>query len=826
MNGTNGTAPAAPAPVTGPDWPTRPKRAFELDAAVYLESVNTRLTALQNDRDRAEWLDARLVRYAKYRGWITEEKTTPWEGAADVQPPLLQIAELRTNAGLHNALMATRPLLQAKASAGRPDFVAREEKITALLDAQLFTDPGPARAERVFGDYTSNFLQDGNAVGYTPWVRDIRTRTAYLYRPPVPPGMDADAYLIGILQSALPGFDEASIERDPDKVNVYTARFSQSKERPPDEATITVYRDEDGYLQIELARPVTLYDGPVMLNLAIEDVYIPSRVENLQPPSDANPKGAPYVFVKLEYGLDQVRRHQADGKFNFCTDETLTALESHLRGTAGTQPFAPDADALPAQKAAMEGVSESTPPVTDDADLVHLRQPTLLCFDRWTVKGETEDILAVVALDESLKATHLLEARCLSELYPGDRPWRPFGEACCIPVPGRYYGISLLELGEHLHDYIKGLLDQAADAHAITGIPFFFYSATAKLSQEVMRLQPGEGIPAPGDPRATIYFPNIPARDQQYTFQALTFALQLFERLLMIGDLQLGRVPTGKASALRTVGTTMALLQQGDVRADQLLLRLFSGLQQIAGHFHRMNRHLLPPGKEIRRVGWDGDRAQAYLTFEQGATDVDLDMDFEFRPDFLMANPQVLAATLQTALAVIATPLGFQTGIVGPDQFYRLVRDYCKAARLDYKQYLQRPAGEPGEPITAEDAIGSLVNGKLPVGPPLEGPEAHMQKLIEFHASDAFGVLTPDRVELFKAYWLTTSDRLKKSRLAQAAAQTQEALAQTIGQSASGSSGAETSVQEPDATAQTPGAAEMAAPAPSAADSGGQGAGY
>jgi hypothetical protein len=812
-------------PAAPPAWPTKPKRPFALDADKYLASVNARLTALRDDRDRSDWIDARLVRYAKYRGWIDENEKDrgPWAGSADVQVPVLQIAELRTNAGLHNAIMATRPLLQAKASTGRPDNVAREEKITALLDAQLFTDPGPARAERVLGDYTSNFLQDGNAVAYTPWVRDERVRTAYVYRPPVPMGMDRDEYLISILQKVLPGFDEPSLTRDPEKVHVYTAEFRTSQETPVQDVTITVYQDADGFLEIQLKRPVTLYDGPVMLNLAIEDCYIPSRSENLQPPSDANPKGAPYVFVALDYGLDQVRRHQADGKFNFCSAEDLATLEAALRGTGGTTIPRDGADALKVQKDTYEGITPTTTPVTEDPDLVHLSQPTLLCFDRWDVGGETEDILTVLALDTSDQATHILEARCLAELYPGDRPWRPLAEAACIPVPGRYYAIGLLELGEHLHDYIKGLLDQAADVHAIAGIPFFFYSATAKLSQDVMRIAPGEGIPVPGDPRATIYFPNMPQKDQTYTFQALTFALQLFERLLMIGDLQLGRVPTGKASALRTVGTTMALLQQGDVRADQLLLRLFSGLQQVAGHFHRLNRHLLPPGKEIRRVGWDGDRSQAYLTFEQGHTEIDLDMDFEFRPDFLMANPQVLAATLQTALAVIATPLGFETGIVGPEQFYRLVRDYCKAAKLDYQQYLQRPMGEPGEPITAEEAVMSLINGKLPFGPPLEGPEAHMQKLLEFHQSDAFGALTEDRTQLYLAYWQKTNERLQRAKLSQAAAKTQEALAQTQVSSGPGASGAETSVQEPEATTQTPGAAEQAAPAPSA---GGQEGGY
>jgi hypothetical protein len=56
--------------------------------------------------------------------------------------------------------------------------------------------------------------------------------------------------------------------------------------------------------------------------------------------------------------------------------------------------------------------------------------------------------------------------------------------------------------------------------------------------------------------------------------------------------------------------------------------------------------------------------------------------------------------------------------------------------------------------------------------------------------------------------------------LSSAAASAQESLAQTLAVSGPGSSGAETSVQEPELTSQMPGAASEAAPAPSAAAEG------
>jgi hypothetical protein len=754
----------APAPIRFPK-----RRGLKVDAAAVVDSVLQRVEAIRQDMDRTDWMNARLQRYAKYRGWL-QEKTWPWAGAANVHPPLLQAAELRQNAGLANVLTTQRPLVSAQET--QEVNKERAQTITDLLDTQLFLDPGPGRAERRMADYVSAFLQDGNAVAYTPWVRDERTVTRMVYLPPI--AGDHDAAVQDWIDRTYP--DTETVVLVDQVENRFILEATPPDGGPSHQITITAYSTARDGLELEITEPTVQFDGPVMLPLAISSVYVPTRTDNLQPPSPANPSGAPYVAVEWSYPLDWIRRAKRDGTLNQLDADGLKAIEAWAKGQAGSpKNDHPDRDALETQKDEMEGRTHESPPDTDDANLGIQNIPCFLVFDQWalTEDGDLEDVVWVVQEETRV----LLDARRLTERWPATRPYRPFGEAVCLPVPGRYYGISLLELGEHLYDMIKGTLDQSYDANSIASLPFFFYSATAKLPADRMRLGPGEGFPVPGDPKAAVYFPAIPQRDQSTALQFVGLFTQYLEKTMQIGDLQFGRVPTGKASALRTVGTTQALLQQGDVRADQMLLRLFEGIRQIALNFHRMNRHLLPPQKEIRRLGWAGEAGQAYGHVR--VEDIDADTDFEFRPDFMLSNKANQAAALQEIMQVLVSPLAMQMGAVGKEQFRRLIQDFVRAKSQDPRRYVAPPGPDATAPaILATEAINMLIAGQRPEGPPLEGLEAHLKTMTEFFNSDAFAALAPHGLLLFKEYMASLVQQQQQQSMLQAAGQFQQSMMQ------------------------------------------------
>ena len=773
-----------PQELTRPRFPLRPRRRVTIDADDVVGSVLTRAHEIDQDLNRSHWLEARLQRYAKLRGWLPE-KSWPWASCSNVHVPILMTSDLRANAGLHNVVMTLRPLLSAKAQSR--SGVEREEKITQVVDYQLFLEPGPEIAERRLGDFITGGLQDGNGVAYTPWVRDERHVTETRVAPAIPPEASPSEYLDAEFRRLLPGLQRIEFDGDSDHRFIVT----YGERGRPREATVKVFEGEDGALEIVVRREATTYDGPVALPLPIESVLVPTRCTNLQAPSEANPTGAPYVFLRWRYRLDDVRRLRA-GAFNWLDAEGLAKVVAAARAGAGLAAAAPDRpEALQEQKDTIEGREHREAPDDYDEALGHLPVTMLLCFDRWDVDGDglAEDVFWVVAED----ARVLCEARLLTERWPALKPYRPLAEWCPIPTKDRWYGISLLELGESLYDLIKGTFDQAFDAWTVGNIPFFFYGAGSKLATDVLSVAPGQGIPVPGNPRETILFPNLPQRDQSGALGIIGLAMRFYESLMAQGQLQSGQVPTGKASALRTFGTTMALLQQGDVRADQMLIRLFQGLAQIALNFHRMNRRLLPPDKEIRKVGWDGPAALGYQTIKT-AEDIDAEAAFDFKPEFLNSNPAVLRESLQLLMGVVIQPLAFQLGGSNARTLDRLIRDFIRALRLDPKRYWDEPAPEALPPVLAEEAIERLTRGQEITAVPLEGAAKHLAKLQAWAASDAFGLLPPEHVALAKTWVEQVAGRAQQERLAAAAAQFQQALQQSSG----GAAGVPTTVREPE----------------------------
>lgn len=75
--------------------------------------------------------------------------------------------------------------------------------------------------------------------------------------------------------------------------------------------------------------------------------------------------------------------------------------------------------------------------------------------------------------------------------------------------------------------------------------------------------------------------------------------------------------------------------------------------------------------------------------------------------------------------------------------------------------------------------ISMILGGETPMGTPLEGATAHIQKLSEFMVSDKFGLLAPDQIGVFRAWLHQVGALMAQERQAQAAAQMQQALLQS-----------------------------------------------
>lgn len=713
---------------------------------------------VKDQQERGDEIEARLQRYAKFRMW-REGKDWPWEGATDSAIPDMMTASMRMQDTLHNAVMSSRPPIMAKAQ--HKSYEEKTEKVTNLIDFQLFEEqPG----EDIVGQLADDFVNEGLFTAYTPWITETRRVREIKVYDPLPEDMRPVDHFLQIVQGFFP---RAEITPTGDGWD-FKVQTGQKR------AKASFYTKDDGRLELDLEREVEVFNGPRAIRKDLQDVLHPARCENLQIRSPSNPMGAQHVIVRDYPTIDEIKRLATPDEhgrkhYDLITEDQLKDLENLRMDTAYQQ--------REEQKDVMQGhIEQKDSPKGAES---HHTVTRLRCYDSMDINGDGLDEDSVVVMILENKA--ICRAHYLSEEFPSDPPRRPFAEGQLFPVPGRRLGIGMLEMMEGLHDLSKQFFDQGGDAGTLANAPFGFYRAASNMRPEVIRMWPGEMYPLT-DPKNDVHFPTLGNPNQAFTFNMLTYLNQIQERLTTIGDLQVGRVPQGKASALRTVAGMQTVLAQGDARPERVLRRFFMGLTQIFQNFHSLNEVLLPPRKQFVMLGPNVQPGQNPYEIVESATQIKGKFRFTFSANVLNTSKEALQASLQDLMTAYISPLAIQLGIIKPDGVYRLLRDWGRSKGPDPDKYLSPPAsGAQEPPIDAETAILAIIEGVLPQGSPMEGTQEHMQKLMDWMQSEQFGYLEPQHVPLFRAYLQQVQQLFAQEQAAMALANAAQTFGKEVG---------------------------------------------
>ncbi|MDZ4347035.1 MAG: hypothetical protein U1E51_31880 [Candidatus Binatia bacterium] len=742
----------------------RRKRSLKIDHEAVATSVIERLD--KGLIARFDFMQIRLDRYAKLRGWLPT-KNWPFVDCSNFWVPVIATASLRIRAALYNATIGMRPTIISKARQRQNQ--KKQDRIDRLLDYQVYVE---ASGESRFDDFITNFVDDFCAIAKVSWVRDEQNYHQIKVLPEGQSGIPQELQSLLALRELFPS-DAVAIPKGKDYDHWEVTYQEGSKEKV---ALVEFYDRNDGKLEACITSKQTVYDGPIIEVEDLEDIVFPLRCANLQPQSASNPRGAAWVFRLCTTTMDQIRRRKKDGVYDLLTAEDLQAISTTKRSTA-TGATLREEDKAKQQKDELEGMQAVQYPNRDD-DVVDLVE----AYDRWDVDGDglEEDVIFTIAR-ESKK---LMRARLLSEVHPGLPIMRPFAHKSFIGVPNRVLGISLPEILESIQDMTKIIMDQNIDYGTIRNAPMFFYRAMSGMKPEVIRFTPGEGYPL-DNPQQDVNITQWGNSDNSWFFQMIAVLQGCGERLTMIGDIQLGRIPQGKSSALRTAGTTMALMQQGDVRGEQILRRLLHGVSQIYAIVHRLNQHFLPDDKEFRVIGMPNPGEEEYQS--ASIKDINAEVDFDFKATLLNTNRQALRQTLTEAMQVIMSPLAVQMGLLSQEKAYNLLEDYVKAGDLDPQRYVTKTSPEVDQPrILAEEAISTILSGEMPQGLPLETPEEHYQKLLAFQQQETERsqsgerpfLSTPQQIAAFHAWLIqilqVARQQQQKQQMIQAAAQFQQ----------------------------------------------------
>ena len=680
--------------------------------------------------NRSEERDRRLQRYAKYRMW-TEGKDWPWAGSSDIALPDMMTGSLRVQDTLHNAVLSARPVVTSLAL--READAKKQDTVDRLIDHQVFNE---FDGEGLVGDLIESFVNDGTYFVYTPWTREKREVRQTKIFDPVPEDLFPTAYFAQLLSSEFRGAEVVS-----DKTNGWDFTVTLGDEK----VRVSFYTADDKRTEMVVEKDTHVFDGPAPICKDYDDVLYPARAANLQMPSPSNPGGASWVTLRDTPTYDEIARLQKSGYYDRLTVDGLEELQGKHRSGADEQEDE--------QKDAIQGTTSDENRSVDPNAVAQGRVTRLICFDIYDIDGDgvAEDVIWWVIKETK----QVVRARMLTDMYPALPPRRPIVSRALYPVKGRVAGIGMLEIMEGIHDALKEAYDTMADNDAIETLPFFFYRPFSGLKgTERMTVGPGIGIPL-SDPKNDVHFPTRSNTGVASGLNKIAVLNQFQEKVTMVGDFQLGRVPQGKASALRTVGGMQMIAGQGEARPERILRRFFGGLTELWRQIKSLDDVFLPKDKEVRVVGVKDAKDSPFLRVKAIA-DILGSFAFIFNANVFNTSRMAMQKGLEALMGVYITDLAIQLGISTPDSVYRLLRDYGEAWGQDPTQYISEPVAGATQPrILAEEAIDVLLTGQMPVGVPGEpgGAIEHHQKLVAFMQMDEFGLMT--NIELFRQYFQT-----------------------------------------------------------------------
>lgn len=721
------------------------ERRRTLDEAARSSLVQRALDFYEQDTsDRGLEMDARAQRYAKFRQWRDDTATSPWEGASDVQLGDLMRASLRMQDTLYNAVISTRPVMLSKATSLRDK--QKQEAVDDILDHQAFVE----NKEGWVSDIVDAFVNDGHFTAFIPWVRDNRLASITTEFPPIPEEADELDYFQAILTSHFASEEIVDIAPRDNDGWAWTVLVLDEFGRE-DAINVDFWTGFNEKIEMVVTRSVNVFDGPKIHILDRADVLHPVWAANLQPPSPSNPQGASHVILVSRPTVDEIRRLQALGVYDLLSEEDANKLIRR------------EADMSDHPEEVIKDVMEGHPSQPNDRAREHRPLTRLMVFDVMDIDGNgvTEDIVYWVLKEDE----KLLAVRRLNEAFPNRKARRPLAEEQFIPVRGRRTGIGMLEITEPSQDQKKMIADLLIDSLSMALTPFGFYRPTSTMNPEMIRLSPGELYPL-NDPANDINFPNISMVPASMGLNVLTYMSGEQEKLTMQNALNFGQVPRGKASALRTAGSTAMIAGQGEARPERILRRFFHGISGIFNLMHEANVHYLDNEKVFKVSDAIDNKKMPYRKVR--SADLDGVFEFEFRANAFNTSKQLLQDSLMQIGSVVASPLSIQLGTVTPTNIYNWQREMIKSWGQEPDKYLTAPVPMPL--ISVEDALISILNNEMPRGYPAEGTMPHLERLQEFQLSDNFGYLQQEQLPLFEQWVQTVLGYLQQEQETQALA--------------------------------------------------------
>ena len=292
---------------------------------------------------------------------------------------------------------------------------------------------------------------------------------------------------------------------------------------------------------------------------------------------------------------------------------------------------------------------------------------------------------------------------------------RPFVKCDLIPRDGRGRGIGLPEMLYNIQTEVNIIHNQRVEAGQLTNKPWGLVRAGSGLKAEEIEVE--SGILIPVDDVNDIRLMDSPNLTN-WGFQEESLLNQYADRISGITDLHMGLVPD-KVGGTRTATGTAQMLNEGNMQIDILIERIQRSYGRLLKLIHGMLAEKLPEGIEYRVIGSDGrqsvDQSGAPIVERLTSRDeIAGKYDFELIANSQSTNRELEKQNGMLLGQVLLNPILLQTGIVGPDNIYNIIKNLLEKYQvLSVDSFITKPQFVD-KPLTVGEEIAAINQGIKP----------------------------------------------------------------------------------------------------------------
>lgn len=499
---------------------------------------------------------------------IEQDNDDPWEGASNCVLPLLTISCDNLEPRLASSLVGRMPFVHFEVENDQPQD-AETELLQTFYNQEL---EDTVKIKRVAGEVVNQLVREGTVYVLPEYALEEEIKRDFMFVDDIMEQLQPQIAAIQQRAGDLAATDPAEAE------NIKAAAEQQIAELIPPNMGGVLLDPEQGGPLFKQTQEVVFEGGRVDI-IPFNDVLIPDNVDDME-------KAPVFRVVRPTYA--ELMRDASSKKGYIQKNIGKWLCDEQI-----------DTDIPKEDQSATQQISN----IKVDAKK---KIPCYECYVRYIPKDddqedekETEDftehrLLALIAKDSGiiLRILPLIDVNFTNKHL--------IKRLRLFPKKGKSYGTSIYGKIKAIQEGATKTFNTAINVAEVTMIPWFLFTDATGLDkhQGGIELAAGKGIPV--DSIEGLYFPRFSINPDQI-LKWIDLWVSFWERLISIGDLQVGR----SGSKDTTATETMAVIQEGNIKHNYQSASIQDDFVEIIRTLYDMYYQHMPLDKTFL---WNGQQ--------------------------------------------------------------------------------------------------------------------------------------------------------------------------------------------------------------------------